>query len=97
MSEYVNVPREPTARMIEEGMRSIRCDLELGRKPQTGTAQRAARNAYVTMLAAAPTPPAEAAKVEARHWRKAIAEFSTNADRIERRAIALAAEEAKAG
>jgi len=47
--------------MIEAGARSIRCDLEVGRTPQHRTAQRAARNAWVTMrdvLAAAPTPPA---------------------------------------
>lgn len=53
--------REPSHDMIEAGARSIRCDLEVGRTPQHRTAQRAARNAWVTMrdvLAAAPTPPA---------------------------------------
>jgi len=49
----VRVPREPTEAMIGEGARSIRCDIELGRKPQPRTLQRAARNAYVTMLSAA--------------------------------------------
>lgn len=51
---FVLVPKEPTHTMVAEGMRSLRCDLELGRRPQVNTALRASRNAYVTMLAASP-------------------------------------------
>lgn len=52
----VTAPREPTQVMIEEGARSIRCDIELGRRPQANTLQRAARNAYVTMIGAREEP-----------------------------------------
>jgi hypothetical protein len=52
------LPREPTPEMIAAGSASLACDLDPMRKPQRVTRERAARNAYVTMLAAAPTPPA---------------------------------------
>lgn len=59
---WVFVPREPTHAMIERGAKSIRCDMEVGRTPQHRTAQRAARNLFVTMLAIAPSPPSVSEK-----------------------------------
>lgn len=53
------VSDEPTQHMIEEGVKSLRCDLDLTRRPQTRTAQRAARNLYVTMRAASLAPTHE--------------------------------------
>ena len=51
----VLVPREPTQKMIMAGSASLKCDVDYTRRPQMPTRQRAARNAYVSMLSAAPT------------------------------------------
>jgi Lar family restriction alleviation protein len=55
--EWVVVPREPTPEMIAEGSKSIACDTDPMRKPQRTTRERAARNAFVTMLSASPAQP----------------------------------------
>lgn len=52
---WVLVPREPTSQMIEAGSSSLKSDMDITRRPQGGTRQRGARNAYVSMLSAAPT------------------------------------------
>lgn len=52
---WVMVPREPTSQMIEAGSSSLKSDMDITRRPQAGTRQRGARNAYVSMLSAAPT------------------------------------------
>ena len=62
------VPREPTQEMLARGVDSIRCDVRFPR-PQIATATRGARNAWVSMLSAAPQPEAKAGADDDWHLR----------------------------
>lgn len=79
--------REPTHDMIEAGARSIRCDLDVGHTSQHRTAQRAARNAWVTMrdvLAATTTPPAVASvEPTAEQWKEAFGRWVKTDDHLQ--------------
>lgn len=56
-ADWVLVPREPTFGMIAAGSASLKVDVDFTRRPQMPTRERAARNAYVSMLSAAPSQP----------------------------------------